>query len=515
MSSEKRLLKNLLLFIAILFGSFLRLNFTLARDFPINDGGMFWVMVQDLIRNHYVLPQYTTYNLDQIPYTYPPAAFYLLAVLHQFGNLSLESLLRFVPLFFSIAGLFLIYPIASLTLASSRQAILAVFAYALMQPAYAWSLMGGGVTRSPAQFFSYLAIFFTLLQVRKGRRWAWTAGSACSIALTAYFHIEVAWVTALLMVFLVFLYDRKNTLRFTLIHAAAGLVLLLPYWGTVLQKHGFGPFLNAFQSGSGDPLLLIRVLMIPQFTGETLFPVLAVLGFLGIIACIATRQVVPLLWLIFACASDLRSVHRNAVLPEALLIAMSVDFFVIAALEKISPKPTASGSKQDLPRLPYLATAGIFGYAFLLLLFQQYAGSVPPALSAAERDAFAWVKTQTNPDASFLILPSGLYWAEDYIFEWFPALAQRKSILTVQGYEWIAGGFQRRVSMYKDLSTCLYAGPSCFATWRSENKILYDYLLIPKRTTAGPLAEGQLREVEEGCRVVFQNTGAEIYQCRQ
>ena len=71
--------------IAILFGTFVRVLPVFLAGFPINDGGMFLVMMRDLRGNGFALPMYTTYNYMDIPYAYPPLGFYLGAFLELTG----------------------------------------------------------------------------------------------------------------------------------------------------------------------------------------------------------------------------------------------------------------------------------------------------------------------------------------------------------------------------------------------------------------------------------------------
>jgi hypothetical protein len=63
----------LLLFIAILFGGLVRFMPALTTRFPINDGGMFYTMAQELRANGYALPATTAYNGLDLPYAYPPS----------------------------------------------------------------------------------------------------------------------------------------------------------------------------------------------------------------------------------------------------------------------------------------------------------------------------------------------------------------------------------------------------------------------------------------------------------
>jgi hypothetical protein len=55
--------------LAVQLGAFVRLAFVLGSSFPRNDGGMFYVMVQDLLRSRFALPVYTTYNSLQVPFS--------------------------------------------------------------------------------------------------------------------------------------------------------------------------------------------------------------------------------------------------------------------------------------------------------------------------------------------------------------------------------------------------------------------------------------------------------------
>jgi hypothetical protein len=66
---------------AIAIGFVVRAMFVFSSSFPLNDGGMFYAMVRDLQGNGYAIPSFTSYNLGNVPFTYPPLGFYLAAVL--------------------------------------------------------------------------------------------------------------------------------------------------------------------------------------------------------------------------------------------------------------------------------------------------------------------------------------------------------------------------------------------------------------------------------------------------
>ncbi len=63
----------LVLGLALVTGAVARFFPTVLAGFPINDGGMFAVMVDDLRASGYALPVSTSYNLDHLPYALPAA----------------------------------------------------------------------------------------------------------------------------------------------------------------------------------------------------------------------------------------------------------------------------------------------------------------------------------------------------------------------------------------------------------------------------------------------------------
>ena len=97
--------------IAILFGIFVRVLPAFLSGFPINDGGMFSVMMRDLRVNGFALPTYTTYNYMDIPYAYPPLGFYLGAFLELIG-ISDMQILTWLPAIFTAFTVPLFYLLA-------------------------------------------------------------------------------------------------------------------------------------------------------------------------------------------------------------------------------------------------------------------------------------------------------------------------------------------------------------------------------------------------------------------
>ncbi len=130
----------------------------LGQGFPLNDGGMFYAMVEDLRAAGYALPAETSYNGGDIPYVYPPFSFYVAAVLVDLGGWSLIDVFRFLPLIVSTLTIVAFYPLARAVLGDREWAAVATLFFALAPRAFDWEIAGGGLTRSFGFLFAILAI---------------------------------------------------------------------------------------------------------------------------------------------------------------------------------------------------------------------------------------------------------------------------------------------------------------------------------------------------------------------
>jgi hypothetical protein len=144
--------------LAIIIGSALLVVPLLRSDFPLNDGGLFYVMVKDLVANHYRLPYFTSYNDSGIPFVYPPLPIYFTGFLYGVVGVHLIQLLRWLPLIFTILSIPAFGLLSQTILKSRIQSALAMLSFALLLPPFNRLIMGGGLTRAPGLLFSLLAL---------------------------------------------------------------------------------------------------------------------------------------------------------------------------------------------------------------------------------------------------------------------------------------------------------------------------------------------------------------------
>jgi hypothetical protein len=125
----------LLLFITFLIGGYIRLAYVLQSDFPINDGGLFYTLIKDLMANHYRLPLTTSYNHLNLPFAYPPFIFYLSGFLADLTSWGLINIIRILPAIFTVLTIPAFFLLASVLIENKDQVVFAtcIFTFILLR----------------------------------------------------------------------------------------------------------------------------------------------------------------------------------------------------------------------------------------------------------------------------------------------------------------------------------------------------------------------------------------------
>jgi len=122
-----------------------------------------------------------------------------------------------------------------------------------------------------------------------------------------------------------------------------------------------------------------------------------------------------------------------------------------------------------------------------------------------------WAATETPPDSRFLVITGGPWWT-DRTSEWFPVLADRTSVLTVQGAEWLPDrAFARRASAYDRVQACANRSAACITEQAQEANIDFTHLYIA-RPPSGDCCRPLMRALREhpDYRVLYDGEGAMI-----
>ncbi len=450
-----------------------RFYFVLQGDFPLNDGGLFLRMVQAIQEGGFALPVHVSYNGWAIPFAYPPLAFYVAAWLATVLQVDPLTVLRWLPPVVSVLTLVPFYYLVQAALPTPRQRLLAAMAFAFVPRAYNWEIMGGGLTRSLGFFFALWTIGAALRLVREGRR---RDGVGCLLfgALTLLSHLEMALFAALSAALIRVCHGRVGSRWRPIVGVGLGvLALTAPWWGTVIARHGVAPFLAAAASGQHTPLALLKLLAF-DFADEPLAGLFGVLGTLGLLVLWADgRPWIPL-WVLLLFVADPRKASTTAMVPMAMAFAYLVDQLLWPRLARAHR------------RWPAIVLGVLLAHATLATLYLAHAPNTPlRALSPAEREAMAWVRAHTPPQSRFVVVSGAPGWPQDALAEWFPVLAGRTSVATVQGTEWLADGqFDLLVDRYEALQACVHQEVRCLESWAAQAGISFDHVYVGKRTTA-------------------------------
>ncbi|HEY7452902.1 MAG TPA: glycosyltransferase family 39 protein [Candidatus Limnocylindria bacterium] len=491
------------LMIAFGVGVLVRLIPAVPGPLSPGDGGLIVVMVDDLRQAGFVMPEITTYNAADIPYVYPPLGLYLAALLGQLLGLPSLDAVRMVAALLALATLGAFAALA-FRLLPAAAALGAVFVYALMPHAYDPLVAGGGVTRGAGVLLTILAMVVAAAPVSTSVRRA--AGIGLLLGLAALSHPQTALYGAAATTVLVF-GSTGVRVGFTrmLVAAAVSILVVLPWLGLMASEHGLSSVLAA--GHRWDPVLGLVRLFGLTFSGSAFTDLFLVVGVLGLVVeVLARRWTLPLLLgcLLFAGEADF-----IGAVPWSLLGGAAIGF-VLAAVRPVVP----TGDRA--------LRIGV-GLVALFLALLSSLGSVVDDTSRLQRvsadqvAAMEWVRDNTEPGTRYIVATT-VYWGGDEISEWFPAVAERQSVATVQGSEWLGeDGYQAQLERHRGVFHCTRSTDQCMAEWAADEGLADAALFIPKGQVNGPLSAADccpaLRELVQGSdryEVVYDGPGATI-----
>ena len=519
MDKDYQISTFLILFLALLFGAFVRILPVLQAGFPLNDGGLFYTMISDLQKANYALPAATTYNQLHIPYAYPPLTFFLAGFIADLTRAGLIATIQWLPVFFSLLTIPAFYLLAKELLDAPLIAALATLIYALLPRSYEWVIMGGGVTRAPAALFLILMTWGVYRMFRHGG-WKNYSTAILFAALVILTHPERALHGATTAALLWLFFGRsKAGLKRAAIVAVGVLTLTAPWWVTALVRYGWEPFTLAFQAG-GERWLFWSPLLLLNFTDESI-ALVALLAVVGVAACLFKKKPFLPAWLALAFLADPRSAPHVASVQTSLLAAVGLSDIIFPALKWLGK--TDSPPEEEKPFLAEKRGRWAFGYLLLMLLvnamlnIQLLKGYV---LSSYDRSAMQWIAASTPSSSRFVALTWDQTAGLSPMLEWFPALTDRTNISTIQGREWLAGNknYNSMNNAYSELFSCLFRDRACIEEWASKLNEPYDYVYIS--LAPGPDQAPQQSSLStslmqfEPYQVVYQNPAVIIFKSK-
>ncbi len=455
-------------------GSVLRMAPTLVGGFPANDGGLFAAFSADIVDAGFSLPAVTAYNGLHIPFAYPPLAFLLAAGLHNLLGIDFVDLLRWIPAAAAVASL----PVAALILrqllTSNFRYVVALTTFAILPRSYIWLVGGGGLTRSIGLLFALLAIYIAIRLFRGGDPRLWLLMGAL-LGLAVLSHPQAGPFSIIsIAILLLHLVDRARRVKvaFSVVRAmAVAAIVVMPWLIVVWTRHGLETLVSAAQTG-GSPLDGLLTVLSGDITGGPL-RVLSVPIMFGLFVCAMNRLWFIPIWFMALVVGDPRAGLTYAALPASVAAAIAVDDLRRIARQVMNMAPkrwsqlSRSVLRSQLSQAVLLLVLLAVGTTDAWMLVST-PGSPGRTLTPESRDAMQWVRDNTAKESTFLILTGG-HWDVDAVSEWFPLLADRRSVATVQGYEWLgSGAFSHQRAQYETLQRCASdRRQACVSDWEA------------------------------------------------
>ena len=465
----------LFLFTALLFGAVVRFVPAASNGFPLNDGGMFYTMIRDLQANHYILPQFTSYNFVDIPFAYPPLGFYIAASLSDAStalNINLLHVpvlqtLLWLPALVNTLAILAFYKLAGQILPSRVSASLATLVYALSSRAFLWQVMGGGITRAFGMLF-LLLMLWQAVQLFREYAHKKLALTILFGAFTVLSHPQTA-LHAVLGGALIFLfYGRNKRGIISALIVGLGVALLTsPWWVTVFLRHGVEPLLSAGQTSQRALESYLALFQFDYFSIPTLLFIL-----IGLWITFNQREFFLPTWIALAYLIDPRGGDGVALLAESMLAGLG--------LLKLSAWISRSDSDQpEGVMMKRVSQILVFGAVFYFILVASISDFqlVNTSLKPEDIKMIEWVNSNVEDGQTFLLSTGREFSMSDPMQEWFPALTKQHSATTLQGLEWTLA--ERFFPWYEQLVTFQHcADVDCVSQWSAANRVDYDYLIV-------------------------------------
>lgn len=461
------------LFLIIILGFVIRLSFFIGNSFPLHDGGLFYVMIQDLISNHFKLPIYSTFNHANIPFIYPPLGLYIVGLTEKLTGIDRLQLFRLFPLLISTLTIPAFFGLAKEVLKDEWKSLAATTFYAILPMSFAWLILGGGVTRSFGALFGILALTNIFHFITNGKKSSAIFGSVfCGFSVLS--HPEWTWFLfysiGLYIVLLLVQNKQKIIIRSLIIFLGTALIVL-PWAVTIFRNHEMSIFLPLLDSGFSRWNDIFRLILL-QWSEELFIPIITIISIGGMISMIKKRQwfLVILLPLIFFLQG--RAADQKAVIPLALLAGDGIYCFIKLIYPRFQPavhsrKPSVIGVGLVTYLLVYILSSTIISVSdFVKPLPDQYINSID------------WINKELPVNSKILVV-SGEDWIQDNYSEWVSAISGRESISLIQGYEWLPG-FSNRIFRYDQILSEYQKGTKYLLKWINDNNMKPDYLILTK-----------------------------------
>ncbi|MEZ3115635.1 ArnT family glycosyltransferase [Halobaculum sp. MBLA0147] len=448
--------------------------YVVSFDFPGHYGGLYLDMATALLDHG---PGYVRsidgYTVDGVPFAYPPVGLVLLA-----GGLWLQvdvaTLYWVLPSVFYLLSVPALYKLVTEITGSTRVATLASVLILTSPEVYRPLVVATGVTRGPGFVFSLVGILIGIRLFEAGNPRQIVLGGVL-FGLTVMSHPVYATFYSISYLLLWAVYSRSIR-GFALGSGVVGvgLVVALPWLGTVVSNHGVEIFLRTsrVRGGIGPDLVGFAI----SYFYNPNVPVIALsqgVGILGLMWLAVRRRLFLVLWFlsIGVLVGNPRFLH--------VITGISAAWFIVNGLvpslerhadltEWLRRLPLQSGERVDR-LVPVLVVTLVATYSVLGGVGFLVAENNVEKISNDDRTAMEWVGENTPVGATVLVVGDGA--------EWLPWFTNRTVLVTPMGSEWKGpSAFRRQSELRSQLLQC--TGVACVESVTEQLTTTPDYVYV-------------------------------------
>jgi hypothetical protein len=458
---------------------------------PLNDGGMF-ALILDYLRTHGMRwPLFIDYNHLHIPLGYPPLGFYLGALATFLPMQNTLLVMTWFPLAFNLATVVAAYFIAHEIFEDSFLRVMTAIIFSVIGWGSMWLTMGGGITRSPGEFFALttIALFLRSCNLRSLKLTIWT-GVFGGLTLITHLESSVLIVVSLPVLALSFPRRWENLARMVAA-GCVGTVVTLPWVLWIWTHLGFGPLGNAFHSGFDVAHYDFSIVLV---------------AISGVILAWAARFPYQL-WLVTEFLLMRRNPGTHSVVIRAIVIAWIATVIVAILFKSLRSKWWRNAISAVIAIAMALPMLGVIQKKSQRL--DDLDKNPRAQASVTEIEAMQAAPKYSAPDARFIVLSERTeYWFEDFASEWFPYYSGRQCLNTVQGREWLPNRDFYRATRESASLLSLEPPPNFDdLIYRSEP----DYLMIIRPMDESHEAvTGTYKRLTQGAPV-YQNRDVQVF----
>lgn len=395
--------------LATAIATYLVVLYLFTHSYPAYGGGLFLAIIEEIIANGYQPPvRIPHYTANGLPFAYPPLLFYVYAVLVDIG-IDPMSLMRVLPGLGTIAALIPHYYLSRTFLDSRRQAGIATVTYASFPVATQWHMTAGGLIRTPAFLLTLTGLYCSMrLFTSEKRPYRWLLAASMLFGLTVLSHPQYGTFFGIGTLLIYLFFDRSpRGLVYGILVAGGGIALSAVWWVRVLSVYGPDPILSA--SGThrglgGGTDILTHFLIRPITWGQSLG--VAYIGIIiGAMVLLAKRRYFLPAWLVIVTQST--AAPRFLFVPGVMLLSVAVTDIGLASLDRIADRFPVRPNMTAILLFVILLTTAVCGATMgggAIWSAVGSSASYQSYVSDGDVEAMEWVRTETEPDAEFVVV---------------------------------------------------------------------------------------------------------------